>query len=150
MEMLSAFTAVLHVPNLSESKHLLTVLEESDAFSKQEIQQIARAVDGRRYCYFLDFIFCVLLDLTIDYLPCPQSVHRYCKVAGIDRFGPANRGRLQSSKVFVKIRGGGRHRAPRLGLPCAPNPLACLSSTTTYRLLVLLETTGRSGLRLPT
>jgi len=46
--MLSAFTAVLHVPNLSEPKHLTTVLEESDAFSKQEVASMARAIEGRR------------------------------------------------------------------------------------------------------
>jgi len=48
MEMLSAFTAVLHVPNLSEPKHLLAVVEESDCFTKQEVASIARQIDGRR------------------------------------------------------------------------------------------------------
>jgi vesicle-fusing ATPase len=52
MEMLSAFTAVLHVPNLSEPKHLLNVLEESDAFTKQEVTTIARSIEGRRYSKF--------------------------------------------------------------------------------------------------
>lgn len=48
MEMLSAFTAVLHVPNLSKSDHLLAVLEESDVFTKQEVASIQRNIDGRR------------------------------------------------------------------------------------------------------
>jgi len=48
MEMISAFTAVLHVPNLSKPEHLLAVLEESDVFNKQEIASIARNIEGRR------------------------------------------------------------------------------------------------------
>lgn len=42
MEMLSAFTAVLHVPNLSTPEHLLNVIEESDVFTKKHVQEIAR------------------------------------------------------------------------------------------------------------
>ncbi|KAL1464946.1 hypothetical protein WDU94_004546 [Cyamophila willieti] len=42
MEMLSAFTAVLHLPNLSTPEHLLNVIEESDVFSKKHVQEIAR------------------------------------------------------------------------------------------------------------
>nr|AAO65962.1 N-ethylmaleimide sensitive fusion protein [Helicoverpa zea] len=40
MEMLSAFTGVLHVPNLSQPEHVMAVLEESDAFSKKDLQKI--------------------------------------------------------------------------------------------------------------
>lgn len=49
MEMLHAFTAVLHVPNLSKLEHLLSVLEESEVFSKQEVAAIARNIGGSRY-----------------------------------------------------------------------------------------------------
>lgn len=49
MEMLHAFTSVLHVPNLSKAEHLLSVLEESDVFTKQEVATIARNIEGRRY-----------------------------------------------------------------------------------------------------
>lgn len=49
MEMLSAFTAVLHVPNLSKPEHLLGVLEETEAFNKNELKQIAKQVHGKRY-----------------------------------------------------------------------------------------------------
>lgn len=48
MEMLSAFTAVLHLPNLSKSEHLLTVLEMSEVFSAQELKKIAQQVQGKR------------------------------------------------------------------------------------------------------
>lgn len=48
MEMLSAFTAVLHVPNLSKAEHLLNVLEASDVFSNQELKQITHQVHGKR------------------------------------------------------------------------------------------------------
>lgn len=46
--MLSAFTAILHVPNLSKPEHLLSVLDNSDVFTKQELQQIARHTQGKR------------------------------------------------------------------------------------------------------
>lgn len=48
MEMLSAFTAVLHVPNISTSKELVAVLEETGSFSKSEIEVIGRKTDKRR------------------------------------------------------------------------------------------------------
>lgn len=46
--MLSAFTAILHVPNLSKPEHLLAVLENADVFTKNEIQQIYRHTKGKR------------------------------------------------------------------------------------------------------
>jgi vesicle-fusing ATPase len=49
MEMLSAFTAILHVPNLSLPEHLLAVLEESDVFSKKDLSSISRKIHGHRY-----------------------------------------------------------------------------------------------------
>lgn len=48
MEMLSAFTAVLHLPNLSKADHLLTVLEASEVFSPQELKKISQQVHGKR------------------------------------------------------------------------------------------------------
>lgn len=48
MEMLSAFTAVLHVPNLSHAEHLCAVIEESDVFSKSECDKIAKKIRGRK------------------------------------------------------------------------------------------------------
>nr|XP_018904024.1 PREDICTED: vesicle-fusing ATPase 1-like [Bemisia tabaci] len=48
MEMLAAFTAVLHVPNLSKPEHLCAVLEESDAFTRDEIEQIRKKIRGAR------------------------------------------------------------------------------------------------------
>lgn len=48
MEMLSAFTAVLHAPNLSKAEHLLNVLEMSKVFTDQEIKQINHQVYGKR------------------------------------------------------------------------------------------------------
>lgn len=49
MEMLSAFTTILHVPNLSLPEHLLAVLEESDVFSKKDLSSISRKIHGHRY-----------------------------------------------------------------------------------------------------
>uniref|UniRef100_A0A1L8DW68 Vesicle-fusing ATPase n=2 Tax=Nyssomyia neivai TaxID=330878 RepID=A0A1L8DW68_9DIPT len=48
MEMLSAFTATLHVPNLSQAEHVLAVLEDSDVFSKQELMSIHKKLHGKR------------------------------------------------------------------------------------------------------
>ncbi|KAK3930674.1 Vesicle-fusing ATPase 1 [Frankliniella fusca] len=48
MEMLSCFTAVLHVHSLTKPEHLVAVLEESDVFSKREIQDIARKLQGQK------------------------------------------------------------------------------------------------------
>lgn len=48
MEMLSAFTAVLHVPNLSLPEHLMAVLEETECFRREELTKIARKTEGRR------------------------------------------------------------------------------------------------------
>lgn len=48
MEMLSAFTSVLHVPNLSKPEHVLSVLEASDVFTKHELVQIAKQIYGRK------------------------------------------------------------------------------------------------------
>jgi len=49
MEMLSAFTAILHVPNLSQPDHLMAVLEESDVFSRKDLSTMSRKVHGHRY-----------------------------------------------------------------------------------------------------
>uniref|UniRef100_A0A1B6C6V7 Vesicle-fusing ATPase n=1 Tax=Clastoptera arizonana TaxID=38151 RepID=A0A1B6C6V7_9HEMI len=48
MEMLTAFTSILHVPNLSKAEHILAVLEETDVFSKQELATITKKVAGRK------------------------------------------------------------------------------------------------------
>lgn len=46
--MLSAFTAVLHVPNLSQPEELITVLEQFDLFNKQDIQKIYNQISGHK------------------------------------------------------------------------------------------------------
>lgn len=46
MEMLSAFTSILHVPNLSKPEHLMTVLEDSNVFSKPELKSIHKKIQG--------------------------------------------------------------------------------------------------------
>ncbi|KAH7983724.1 hypothetical protein HPB52_013978 [Rhipicephalus sanguineus] len=43
-----SFTAVLRVPNLSLPQHVLAVLEDVDCFSKAELDQIAKHLEGRR------------------------------------------------------------------------------------------------------
>lgn len=53
MEMLSAFTAILHLPNLSKADHLLAVLKASDVFSAHELKKIGQQVQGKRYIVFI-------------------------------------------------------------------------------------------------
>ena len=48
MEMLSAFTDVLHVANLSTGTHLMSILKESDAFSKDDLAKLAAKLSGRK------------------------------------------------------------------------------------------------------
>ncbi|XP_078049968.1 vesicle-fusing ATPase 1 [Augochlora pura] len=48
MEMLSAFSTLLHVPNLSTADHLLSVLEEVDLFTKQELGSLHAKLQGKR------------------------------------------------------------------------------------------------------
>ncbi|XP_050532726.1 vesicle-fusing ATPase 1-like [Daktulosphaira vitifoliae] len=48
MEMLSAFTAILHVPNLSKPEELITVLKQFDLFNEQDIHKIYNQVTGHR------------------------------------------------------------------------------------------------------
>lgn len=46
MEMLSAFTSILHVPNIAETDHLLNVLENSEVFTKPELKSIQKKIQG--------------------------------------------------------------------------------------------------------
>ncbi|GAB0089128.1 Vesicle-fusing ATPase [Sergentomyia squamirostris] len=48
MEMLSAFTSVLHVPNLSQADHVIAALEDSDVFNKSELISINKKLRDRR------------------------------------------------------------------------------------------------------
>ena len=63
MEMLSTFTAVLHVANLSTVEHLVAVLEETDAFSKSQIQTVARKIGSRRYTWLENCLIVTLNHL---------------------------------------------------------------------------------------
>ncbi|KAF5295350.1 hypothetical protein FQR65_LT01540 [Abscondita terminalis] len=75
MEMLSAFTAILHVPNLSKSEHLLAVLEQSEVFSKQEMNQLGRHIQGKRV-----FIGIKKLLALIDMARQTEEGHRVIKL----------------------------------------------------------------------
>ncbi|XP_055683523.1 vesicle-fusing ATPase 1-like [Lutzomyia longipalpis] len=70
MEMLSAFTSILHVPNLSQAEHVLAVLEDSDVFSKQELMSINKKLHGKRL-----FIGIKKLNGLIDMIR--QTDHEY-------------------------------------------------------------------------
>ncbi|XP_055909227.1 vesicle-fusing ATPase 1 [Eupeodes corollae] len=48
MEMLSAFTSILHVPNLSHPDHVTAVLEDVELFNKGELQAIGKKMNGKK------------------------------------------------------------------------------------------------------
>lgn len=48
MEMLPAFTSILHVPNLSTPDNVIQVLDDCDVFSKQELQSIFKKMHGHK------------------------------------------------------------------------------------------------------
>merc|ERR1719266_220440 len=50
MEMISAFTDVLHVGNLNSGSHLMSILKQSDAFTKEDIAKLASKLSGRKAC----------------------------------------------------------------------------------------------------
>lgn len=47
--MISAFTSVLHVPNLSKPEQVLAVLEEHDLFDKKDLATLAKRMSGYKY-----------------------------------------------------------------------------------------------------
>lgn len=51
MEMLSAFTSILHVPNLSQTDHLMNVLEHSEVFTKPELKSIQKKIQGCKWVF---------------------------------------------------------------------------------------------------
>lgn len=46
MEMLSVFTDVLHVSNLSQPQHFQAILEQNNTFDKKEIASIVNKLKG--------------------------------------------------------------------------------------------------------
>ena len=48
MEMISCFTDVLHVANLSTGTHLMSILKQSDAFTKDDLAKMASKLSGRK------------------------------------------------------------------------------------------------------
>ena len=46
--MVSAFTDVLHVANLSTGSHLMSILQQSDAFTKEDLAKLAKQLAGRK------------------------------------------------------------------------------------------------------
>jgi len=50
MEMLSVFTDVLHVSNISQPQHLGAILDQNDAFTKQEVVTIVNKLKNHRIC----------------------------------------------------------------------------------------------------
>ncbi|CAK9797524.1 Vesicle-fusing ATPase 1 [Anthophora plagiata] len=60
MEMLSAFSTTLHVPNLSNPDHLMSVLEEADLFSKEELTRLHSKFQGKRVFIGIKKLLCLI------------------------------------------------------------------------------------------
>lgn len=52
LELISSFKPILHVPKLSTPEQLLTVLEEVELFSKQELSTLQGKLHGKRYNFW--------------------------------------------------------------------------------------------------
>ncbi|XP_033209339.1 vesicle-fusing ATPase 1-like [Belonocnema kinseyi] len=74
LEMLSDFKIILHVPNLSSPNDLLSVLEEVDLFSKEELANLHAKLQGRRAYIGIE----VLLDI-IDRVRTVETNYRMMK-----------------------------------------------------------------------
>jgi len=48
MEMLSVFSATIHVSNLSTGDHLIACLNELASFTSKELDYIARLINGKK------------------------------------------------------------------------------------------------------
>lgn len=46
MDMLPAFTSILHVPNLSKPEDVIEVLKKFDLFSTEELTTLAKGMSG--------------------------------------------------------------------------------------------------------
>lgn len=76
MEMISAFTSILHVPNLSKPEHVLSVLEENDIFSKQELAALAKKMNNHKWVSILSPAF--FFSIYVFYAKIPffsQGIH---------------------------------------------------------------------------
>lgn len=88
MEMISAFTALLHVPNLSKPEHVIAVLEEHDIFDKKELATLAKRMHGHKYemildvCLFLLNRNCAAISLSNFYNS--QGIYWHQKAIGFD------------------------------------------------------------------
>ncbi|KYN05689.1 Vesicle-fusing ATPase 1 [Cyphomyrmex costatus] len=60
LELLPAFNTILHVPNLSSSDHLLSVLEEVDLFSKHEMIALHAKLQGKRIFIGIKKLLCLI------------------------------------------------------------------------------------------
>lgn len=67
MEMLTAFTSCLHVPNLSSPEHVLAVLEHAEIFSKGELQAIGKKMAGKKSVE-INLVFPLLLLIFLFYI----------------------------------------------------------------------------------
>ncbi|XP_015609020.1 vesicle-fusing ATPase 1 [Cephus cinctus] len=79
MEMLSAFSTILHVPNLSTPDHLLAVLEEVDLFTKEEMASLHAKLQGKRIFIGIRKLLC-LIDMTRQVEPSYRVTKFLCKL----------------------------------------------------------------------
>lgn len=61
LKMVSAFTSVLHVPNMSQPDHVVSVLEQSEVFTKSELASIADKLKRNKYVLVVGYLHNFLL-----------------------------------------------------------------------------------------
>lgn len=76
MEMLSAFTGILHVPNLNKAEHIVAILETfTGVFKKQDLLKVQKQIQGKRV-----FIGVKKLLGLIDMVRQTEEEHRCIKL----------------------------------------------------------------------
>lgn len=76
MEMLSAFTGILHVPNLNKAEHIIAILETfTGVFKKQDLVKVQKQIQGKRV-----FIGVKKLFGLIDMVRQTEEEHRTIKL----------------------------------------------------------------------
>lgn len=65
MEMLPAFTGILHVPNINKPEQVMAILESTEVFNKQELASIAKKITGKRWVSHISLIIITFIKSQI-------------------------------------------------------------------------------------
>ena len=96
MEMLSAFTDVLHVANLSTGSHLMSILQQSDAFTKEDLAKLASKLSGRKASVGVKKLL-GLIDMVKQTDPRYDYINKFCLILSCSSF------RSRVNKLLSKL-----------------------------------------------